>query len=437
MGLPSNAPLCTFQNTSCGPREETGSRIRTRIIPEIFFTCSGTVTGWRAAGEIRSGGSAITNSVLSIWRERSSGSGTYDRVSGIELGICGTQDPAPLVMSNIYECILPQTVSVQPGYIVGIELPQEGESKFRLYFNSQGGQTNYVFGSHGTTFSLSQALSFEETDQPQISLTIVPDIATTVLPTIQPSTTTEVSSTVTMASLITQPPVTSTSIPIMATIYTTEFPSQSTTDQAPTTVSSTEAPTPPPTDSRATPQDSTSGLTSTSIDLANPPQSGSGDNSALIGGIIGAVSAIGALVPLFLIVTIFLMVLLIKRRSQRLYNVPTPQPQTDIDSTIYSQIIDSQSIEVKNNEAYSLSPTQQIPTEDNVAYSSLIPTVDNAAYGQVTSQIPTEDNVAYGKAAASQLHNNIITEDNVAYGHREDDYVTVSDPPSNSTLTGY
>ena len=399
--------------------------MRTRIIPEISFTCSGTVTGWRAAGEIRLVESFLTNSVLSIWRERSSGSRTYDRVSGIELGICGGEDTAPLVMSNIYECILPQTVSVEPGYIVGIELPPENESKFRLYFNSQGGQTNYVFEGHGTTFSLSQAISSEEiSDQPQISLIIAPDIATTVIPTIQPSTTTEVLSTVTMAGLITQSPVTSTP---MATIYTTEFPSQSTTDQAPTTVSSTEVPTPPPTDSRATPQDSTSGMTSTSIDLATLPQSGSGDNSALVGGIIGAVSAIAALVPLFLIVTIFL-VLLTRRRSQRLYNVPAPQPQTDIDNTIYSHIIDSQGIEVKNNEAYSLSITQQIPTEDNVAYGPLIPTVDNAAYGQVTSQIPTEDNVAYGQAAASQLHNNIPTEDNVAYGHREDDYATVSDP---------
>ena len=64
--------------------------------------------------------------------------------------------------------------------------------------------------------------------------------------------------------------------------------------------------------------------------------------------------------------------------------------------------------------------------EDNVAYVPLIPTVDNAAYGQVTSQIPTEDNVAYGQAAASQLQ--ITTEDNVAYVYREDDYATVSDP---------
>ena len=160
------------------------------------------------------------------------------------------------------------------------------------------------------------------------------------------------------------------------------------------------------------------------MDLAAPPQPGSGANSgqlALVGGIISAIAAL----VIFLIVLAIFLVLLTKKRGQKPFNTVSvpPQPQTDIDSTVYLQIIDSQSIKVKNNEAYSLSTTQQIPTEDNVAYGPLISTVDNAVYGQATSQIPTEDNVAYG-----QLVLQISTEDNVAYGHREDDYATVSDP---------
>ena len=96
----------------------------------------------------------------------------------------------------------------------------------------------------------------------------------------------------------------------------------------------TVAPTPLPTDSRTT-----------------PSQSGYGANSesALVGGIIGAVSAIAALVLLFLIVLTIFLVLLTKKRGQKLYNTVSvpPQPQTDIDSTayMYSQI-DSQGIEV-------------------------------------------------------------------------------------------
>ena len=143
-------------------------------------------------------------------------------------------------------------------------------------------------------------------------------------------------------------------------------------------------------------------MISTTMDLAAPPQPGA-DTGQLIGVIVGALVAALSLV-LIVILAIFL-ILLLTRRRQNLYDVPvTPQPQTDIDSNVYSQIIDSQGIEMKNNEAYSPSTTLQIPTEDNMAYD------------QTTPQISTEDNVAFGQAATSQLQ--ITTEDNVAYGHR-------------------
>ena len=281
------------------------------------------MTGWRAAGEIRSGGSAQINSVLSIWRERSSGAGTYDRISGIELGICGTQDPVPLVMSNIYECILPQIVSVQPGYIVGIELPPETESKFRLYFNSQGGQTNYVFDGHGTTFSLSQAISSEETlDQPQISLTIVPDIATT----IQPSTTTEAMST--MASLTTQSPVTSTPM------ATTDLEAP-TSIEASTTTMITEAQ-PSATTGSPTPDTAvmtnvnliytTAGSTTTEIpattDAQTPiPPTGRGGEAAQpesdTGTVAIAGAAVGAIIAVLLVLILVLLLVLILRRQNQ------------------------------------------------------------------------------------------------------------------------
>ena len=320
MGLPSNASLCT-SGDSCGTREEGGNRIRTRIIPEISFTCSGTVTGWRAAGEIRS---ALTNSVLSIWRERSSGSGIYDRVSGIELGICGDEDPAPSVMSNIYECILPQTVSVQPGYIVGIELPPENESRFRLYFNSQGGQTNYVFEGHGTTFSMSQAIS-SELDQPQISLTIVPDIATTVLPTTQPSTTTEASST--MAGLTTQLLVTSTPM------ATTDLEAPTSTEASTTTIiaetqpsATTGSPTPDTAVMTNVNSESTTvGSTATEMPASttdaqtpNPPRLSGGEaaqSKSNTGTVAGA--AVGAIIAVLLVLIIILLLVLVLRRQSQ------------------------------------------------------------------------------------------------------------------------
>ena len=152
------------------------------------------------------------------------------------------------------------------------------------------------------------------------------------------------------------------------------FPSASTPS-----ATTTMAPTPQP-----SPQDSTSDLMiSTTMDLAAPPQPGA-NTGQLVGVIVGALVAALSLV-LIVILVIFLILLRTRRRSQKLNDVPVPpQPQTDIDSTVYSQVIDSQGIELKNNEAYSLSTTQQIPTEFG----------DNVAYDQATSQIPTEDNIA-------------------------------------------
>ena len=73
------------------------------------------------------------------------------------------------------------------------------------------------------------------------------------------------------------------------------------------------------------------------------------------------------------------------------------------------------------------STTQQIPTEDNMAYNQVapqFPTVDNVACYD-TSNIQTEDNAAYSQAAASQLQ--FTMGDNVAYDRKENDYATISD----------
>jgi hypothetical protein len=329
----------------------------------MSFTCSGTVTGWRAAGEIRNNpGNSRINSVLSIWRERSSGSGIYDRVGRIELGICGSDDPATLVTRNIYECTLPQTVSVQPGDIVGIQLPQENMSKFRLYFNSQGGQTNHVFNSHDSPFTLSQAISSEQaSDQPQIILTVEPDIVPTtpVLPTTQPlPATTEASST--MANLPTTPPFTSTS---MATTEPSTFTEALTTNSmAATTQPSTstealttmDAATDPPatitgsptTDTAVTTsvnsESTTAGSATTEIPSsasdttdAQTPREGEAiqqreSNTATIAG-----AAVGAIIAILLVLIIVLLLVLVLRRQTRNGQKFTPSNNATIVNPVY------------------------------------------------------------------------------------------------------
>ena len=240
MGFPSTVPQCSTDG--CGTREvgtgKQSDRLRTRIIPEMSFTCSGTVTHWRAAGVFRHSddGNAIINSALSIWRERSGQSGTYDRMNmEIQLGSCGGED-LEVSMSNVYECALgpSEMVSVQSGDIIGIELPASNRAKFRLHFYAtNSGPTNYVFHSQGSSFSLSEAISTQQ-DQPQISLTVVPDIPIITVPVfptgIQPLTTTEASPT--------DPPITQ---PLTSTeaITTTTITEPPTTTEASSTTAAT------------------------------------------------------------------------------------------------------------------------------------------------------------------------------------------------------
>ena len=164
--------------TGCGFREDNGN-VFTRIIPDMNFTCNGTVTYWRAAGGFETGGNR--NSVLSIWRERSNEPGTYDRIGRIKLGRCGGERQAQLVMgmNNVYECTLPQSewVTYQHGDIVGIELFTASDVRFRLYFNSIGGSRNYIFtgkSSHPNNVELNNHEDTETQDLPQISLTKQP-----------------------------------------------------------------------------------------------------------------------------------------------------------------------------------------------------------------------------------------------------------------------
>ena len=132
--------------------------------------------------------------------------------------------------------------------------------------------------------------------------------------------------------------------------------------------------------------------------------------------IVGAVSVAFVARTLSIISLAFLLAfLLTKKRGQfeNIYDVPI-DPPAQPQYMNNSRAIDNQNMEVKNNEAYSLSTTQQILTEDNIAYGQATPQIpieDNVAYGQATPQIPTEDNIAYGQATP-----HIPIEDNVAYG---------------------
>ena len=171
--------------TPCSGGCYTGdSGLTNRLYPEVKFTCNGMVMKWRAAARPLGGS---RNTILWIWREISSGSQIYRKISSVELGVCGSGvDASPVVgMEGVYECTLPESsrVTVQPGDIIGTEVAASSEVGFGLlYDNSRGyGPLGYIFdGPIDTTPTLSQKYNNNRPNEiPLISLTVEPIMATT------------------------------------------------------------------------------------------------------------------------------------------------------------------------------------------------------------------------------------------------------------------
>ena len=215
MGFPTTVPDCTGDN--CATKQGTF------IIPDMRFICSGIVIGWRVAGERIPGGNI--NSALIIWRERSTTSepGTYyDNIDRIELGDCAGQR-VQTGMNNVYECILNQDgrVSVLPGDIIGIEIPGQANGKFRLYFDSSSGPTNYILDSWAPqTINLNDSAVLDQ---------LVPQISLTVKVSATQITTTELID----ASTITSGPTSTEAESIATSDHTTEMTDGSTTTNQP------------------------------------------------------------------------------------------------------------------------------------------------------------------------------------------------------------
>ena len=75
---------------------------------------------------------------------------------------------------GIFRCTLNEAyqVSVQPGDILGLELPPENDDDFDIYF-SDGGPLNYIFDEElSSTANISEAAR-QSNDLPQINLVVM------------------------------------------------------------------------------------------------------------------------------------------------------------------------------------------------------------------------------------------------------------------------
>ena len=140
------------------------------LIPEMNFTCSGTVEKVTAVGMSRKGSKPLQ---LQIWKpENTTG---YRRVKNITLlpNICKSligirYDDVP----EVYECKLNIEVLVEPGNILGIAIPRKRNVIFELSI-AESQLTSYIFRRDQSTTTLDLSKRTKETNsQPLIGLEI-------------------------------------------------------------------------------------------------------------------------------------------------------------------------------------------------------------------------------------------------------------------------
>ena len=292
---------------------------------------------WRAAGRFFGGNNYAS---LGVWRERSSGRGTYDKVATVELGTCGRGVRATPVtgFSDVYECTLPGRlrVSVQPGDVVGIEAPGRDNLGFGVLFDNSNGATmplQYVFIGSVSTISLKESNYTTPGDQPQISLTVE-----VVRPMTEAPTTTEMTvSPTTGAAITTQPPT--------EDVTSTQVVTSSSTNASTTVAMATGDPT---------------SSTSEEPAITSAPVR----RNVVTGLIIGVVAGGGTVIAVFSVAIVALVYIVI--RSTRLSSTKVSSGVSGRPSVHKDK--DGPSEETEEMEYNGAYITNKFRTKDNVAY---------------------------------------------------------------------
>ena len=156
--------------------------IETRLLFSVNFTCYGTIVGWIVTGKRVQGRTQYPE--LQVWRADPSRGLDYYYKPGQDIPVNPDGSACDIVTKTcgqIFQCRLraDYQVSVQPGDILGVELPQVTVSGFHLYFISisipEKTQDHYIYrrqlqsSVHTSSYSLRQS-----SDQLLISVEIEP-----------------------------------------------------------------------------------------------------------------------------------------------------------------------------------------------------------------------------------------------------------------------
>ena len=154
----------------------------TRLIPEMNFVCNGVVVGFKVAVVTR-GGKQPT--VIQVWRRNCTQcpdppAYVYHKESDVTISDAVCVNGLTRVTGDVFHCNLNETaqISVQPGDILGLELPTRRAAATRLYFATvPRGPTNYGFtGQMLSSPAMLANRSSKKTELPQITLDIHPGI---------------------------------------------------------------------------------------------------------------------------------------------------------------------------------------------------------------------------------------------------------------------
>ena len=169
----------TSTNISCTEGSYRGRHdtIETRLLFSMNFTCHGTIVGWTVTGEKIQGRTQYPE--LQVWRADPSQGSDYYYKPGQDIPV-NPDGPACETVTQtcdqIFQCRLraANQVSVQPGDILGVELPQPDSSGFLLYFASiPGTQDHYIYRQQlSSSVNASSRLIRQLDDQLLISLEI-------------------------------------------------------------------------------------------------------------------------------------------------------------------------------------------------------------------------------------------------------------------------
>ena len=152
----------------------------TILIPDMKFTCSGTVDVVQvivAGRPQRNGNQNTGNMKLQIWRENATERGRYNKLEDIVLpSMCkGNRLKKVEMFRAMYECMLRMNVhiSVEPGDILGIDLPPRDIAYFNLSF-IKSKSTIYSFQPNlSSTIDLCSRIN-EASLRPLIKIEVVP-----------------------------------------------------------------------------------------------------------------------------------------------------------------------------------------------------------------------------------------------------------------------